>query len=159
MASPPPGSRDADRAEEAVRAALCVLATLREIFFRKTSRKAAKMQREVRKDSHEGFPETGSGNEETSCFKLRLTSSRVRRYPGWIENIFPAVKATDMQSSTTIDVSGLPEQVVVDIQKLVATIREKLVEPKPVSPPAPLPRWEGTVLGRMERREIYDDGE
>lgn len=61
--------------------------------------------------------------------------------------------------SNTIDVSGLPEQVVEDIRKLVNDIRDRLVEPKESLPPAPLPKWEGTVLGRMERREIYDDGE
>ncbi len=60
---------------------------------------------------------------------------------------------------TLIDVSGLPEQVVADIQKLIHTIRDKLAEPKASSSPAPLPRWDGAVLGRMERREIYDDGE
>jgi hypothetical protein len=61
--------------------------------------------------------------------------------------------------TTTIDVSGLPEQVVENIQKLVQAIRDKLAEPRPSSPPAPLPRWEGAVLGRMERRDLYDDGE
>ncbi len=57
----------------------------------------------------------------------------------------------------TIDVSGLPEQVVENIQKLVQAIREKLSESPPNIPPAPLPRWEGVVLGGMTRRELYDD--
>jgi hypothetical protein len=58
----------------------------------------------------------------------------------------------------TIDASGLPEQVVRDIQKLVQTIRDKIAAPKATPAPAPLPLWEGVVLGRMERRELYDDG-
>ena len=60
---------------------------------------------------------------------------------------------------TSIDVSGLPEQVVEDIQKLVQTLRDKLTPSKRESSNATLPMWEGTVLGRMERRELYDDGE
>jgi len=58
-----------------------------------------------------------------------------------------------------IDVSGLPEQVVMDIQKLVNTLRGQL--PKPSSAPVKvqLPVWEGTVLGSLSRQEIYDDDE
>ena len=58
-----------------------------------------------------------------------------------------------------IDVSGLPEQVVADMRKLVQSIRDQLTPPGRPLPPTPLPRWDGVVLGRMERREIYDDGE
>jgi hypothetical protein len=61
--------------------------------------------------------------------------------------------------TTSIDVSGLPEPVVEDIQKLVRTLRNTLARTTPGSPPTALPRWEGAVLGRMERRELYDDGE
>ncbi len=62
--------------------------------------------------------------------------------------------------STLIDVSGLPEQVVADMQKLVKSIRDQLTQAGGLPPtPTPLPRWDGVVLGRMERREIYDDGE
>jgi len=60
--------------------------------------------------------------------------------------------------NTAIDVSGLPEQVVRDIQQLVQTIRDKVAAPKPAPAPPTLPLWEGVVLGRMERRELYDDG-
>jgi len=60
---------------------------------------------------------------------------------------------------TTIDVSGLPAQVVEDIQKLVQTIRTRLTEPSPFAPPTPLPLWEGEVLGRMDRRELYADAD
>jgi hypothetical protein len=65
-----------------------------------------------------------------------------------------------MMVGTVIDVSGLPEQVVKDIQKLVQTIRDKLaVGPMQSPSPVTLPRWGGTVIGKLERREIYDDGE
>ncbi len=60
---------------------------------------------------------------------------------------------------TIVDVSGLPEQVVNDIQKLVQSIRDKLAEHKPSTPDVTLPRWDGTLMGRLDRREIYDDGE
>jgi hypothetical protein len=60
---------------------------------------------------------------------------------------------------TTIDLSGLPEPVARDIAKLVETLREKLGEPRPAARPGILPRWEGTVLGTISRRELYDDGD
>ena len=63
-----------------------------------------------------------------------------------------------MQNSL-IDLSGLPEQVAADMRKLVQSIREQLAQPVRSLPPAPLPRWDGVVLGRMNRREIYGDGE
>jgi len=61
----------------------------------------------------------------------------------------------------TIDVTGLPEQVVEDIQSLVQSIRrnlpEQLPQTRPASSKVALPRWEGTVLGPLSRRELYDD--
>jgi hypothetical protein len=59
----------------------------------------------------------------------------------------------------SIDTTGLPQQVVEDIQKLVQTLRDKLARPEPKMPPVKLPLWQGTVLGPMERRELYEDGE
>jgi hypothetical protein len=63
--------------------------------------------------------------------------------------------------SELIDVTGLPEQVVEDIQSLVESIRRSLPArgPQPQAGPATatLPRWEGTVLGSLSRRELYDD--
>jgi hypothetical protein len=61
----------------------------------------------------------------------------------------------------TIDVTGLPDQVVEDIQNLVQSIRRNLPdqarEPKPPVSSVTLPKWEGTVLGSLSRRELYDD--
>ena len=62
----------------------------------------------------------------------------------------------------TIDVTGLPEQVVEDIRNLVQSIRRNLSEkeepaPRPSPSSVTLPRWQGTVLGSMSRRELYDD--
>jgi hypothetical protein len=61
----------------------------------------------------------------------------------------------------TIDVTGLPRPVVADIQKLVESIRNNLpAAPAGSSAPSPvveLPRWQGTVLGVLTRRELYDD--
>jgi hypothetical protein len=63
--------------------------------------------------------------------------------------------------SETIDVTGLPEQVVEDIQNLVESIRRNLRVREPETQVSPasvtLPRWEGTVLGPLSRRELYDD--
>ena len=63
-------------------------------------------------------------------------------------------------SLKSIDVTGLPGPVVADIQKLVETIRNALPPAPPGPPaarPADLPQWEGTVLGTLTRRELYDD--
>lgn len=58
----------------------------------------------------------------------------------------------------TIDVTGLPDQVVEDIQKLVQSIRMNLPEKeKPALEGISLPRWEGAVHGSLSRRELYDD--
>jgi hypothetical protein len=62
----------------------------------------------------------------------------------------------------TIDVTGLPDQVVEDIQKLVQSIRKNLpTKEGPEARPSPssvsLPRWEGTMHGSLSRRELYDD--
>jgi hypothetical protein len=56
-----------------------------------------------------------------------------------------------------IDVSGLPEQVVMDIQKLVQTIREKLPAAQPAVSKGELPLWDMKVIGSLSRQEIYDD--
>jgi hypothetical protein len=86
-----------------------------------------------------------------------LTIRTPKRYPKRKELLIQP-QATCMPA--TIDVSGLPEQVVEDIQRLVQSIRVQLAEPaKPASPPVSLPVWEGVVLGRLERRELYDDAE
>ena len=61
------------------------------------------------------------------------------------------------QPPSTIDVSGLPEPVVQDIARLVTTLRDNLRAGKPEVRSVPLPRWTGTVLGAMHRREFYDD--
>jgi hypothetical protein len=61
----------------------------------------------------------------------------------------------------TIDVTGLPGQVVADIQKLVQSIRNNLApgngQPKAPTSAVPLPRWDGTVLSSLTCRELYDD--
>jgi hypothetical protein len=61
----------------------------------------------------------------------------------------------------TIDVTGLPEQVVEGIQNLVQSIRRNLPAQEAETKTSPssmtLPRWEGTVLGSLSRRELYDD--
>ena len=66
----------------------------------------------------------------------------------------------DIQSEM-IDVTGLPEQVVEDIQNLVESIRKNLPGRGSQPPTDPtgggLPRWEGTVLAPLSRRELYDD--
>lgn len=58
-----------------------------------------------------------------------------------------------------IDVTGLPDQVVADLNRLVATLRKQLPTAKPTASKVDLPVWEGTVLSRMTREEIYDDTE
>jgi hypothetical protein len=61
----------------------------------------------------------------------------------------------------TIDVTGLPDQVVEDIENLVQSIRKNLPENEPKTRPGlssvSLHRWEGNVLGSLSRRELYDD--
>jgi hypothetical protein len=63
--------------------------------------------------------------------------------------------------SEMIDVTGLPVQVVEDIQNLVDSIRRNLPAPELQTRTTPagvtLPRWDGTVLGPLSRRELYDD--
>ncbi|HBI45666.1 MAG TPA: hypothetical protein DDY78_22860 [Planctomycetales bacterium] len=56
-----------------------------------------------------------------------------------------------------IDVTGLPEQVVADIQKLVATLRKQLPAAKPAASKGELPLWDMKVIGSLSRREIYGD--
>jgi hypothetical protein len=73
------------------------------------------------------------------------------------DNTSVRAKGASMQN-TIIDVSGLPDPVIRDIQQLVQTIRDKVAMSKPTPAVAPLPLWEGVVLGRMERRELYEDG-
>jgi hypothetical protein len=70
------------------------------------------------------------------------------------------VRSADMQLEV-IDVTGLPEQVVEDIQNLVESIRRSLPAQGPETRLSPtnvtLPRWDGTVQGALSRRELYDD--
>jgi hypothetical protein len=58
-----------------------------------------------------------------------------------------------------IDVHDLPEPVARAIQTTVEAVRQQLKQPGPAAPRPvkDLPRWEGTVLGRLTREEIYDD--
>ena len=62
----------------------------------------------------------------------------------------------------TVDVSGLPEQVVEHIRSLVLSIRKNLANTagsarKPGPSKLSLPRWDGTVIESLSRRELYDD--
>jgi hypothetical protein len=51
--------------------------------------------------------------------------------------------------------------VVADIRKLIESIRSTLPagngQPKAPAGVGQLPRWDGTVLGPLIRRELYDD--
>jgi hypothetical protein len=62
----------------------------------------------------------------------------------------------------SIDVTGLPERLVREIERLVETLGEQLANTShhnggPCSTPAPLPTWEGTVVGTLSRREVCAD--
>jgi hypothetical protein len=63
----------------------------------------------------------------------------------------------------SIDVTGLYKHLVEDIRNLVQSIRRHLADkaesgqrPSPSS--VALPQWEGTVIGSLSRRELYDVG-
>ena len=56
----------------------------------------------------------------------------------------------------TIDVSGLPEPIVQQLQALVQAIREQLSEENVGKRRAKLPVWQGSVKGALRREQIYD---
>jgi hypothetical protein len=60
--------------------------------------------------------------------------------------------------TTTLDVTGLPADVIENLERLIQSLRAHQAEKKPADPAAPLPRWNGTVLGPMHRHDLYDDG-
>jgi hypothetical protein len=55
-----------------------------------------------------------------------------------------------------IDVSDLPESVARAIEAVVQTLRQQLPQPAQKKRTVDLPRWEGMVLGKLTREEIYD---
>ena len=58
----------------------------------------------------------------------------------------------------TIDVSDLPEPVARAIEAMIQTLRQQLTQPSPPKQEVKdLPRWEGQVIGKLTREEIYDD--
>jgi hypothetical protein len=59
----------------------------------------------------------------------------------------------------TVDVHDLPEPVVRAIRDMVETLRRQFHQPPEPAGARELPRWEGTVIGRLTRDEIYDDAE
>ena len=56
-----------------------------------------------------------------------------------------------------IDVSDLPEAVARAIETMVRTLRQQLPQPAVKGASRELPRWQGQVLGKLTREEIYDD--
>lgn len=60
--------------------------------------------------------------------------------------------------TATLDVTGLPEEVVRNLERLIQSLRAPRSEKESVESAVPLPRWDGTVLGPMHRRDLYDDG-
>ena len=58
----------------------------------------------------------------------------------------------------TIDVSGLPEPVVRAIEAVVQALRQQQPQLPKKKEPRDLPRWDGQVLGKLTREEIYDTG-
>src|SRR5512135_1184998 len=65
------------------------------------------------------------------------------------------MESLPMQS---IDVSDLPEPVALVIAQLVAVLRRQLVQAAqpPASEVPELSRWDGTVIGTLSRKELYD---
>jgi len=57
----------------------------------------------------------------------------------------------------TIDVSDLPEPIVRALDTMIQTLRQQLRHPASKEPSHELPKWEGQVLGKLTREEIYDD--
>jgi len=59
---------------------------------------------------------------------------------------------------STLNVTGLPPSIIVALEALVASIRLEQVRPvRRNSPPVRLPSWPGTVIGSLDREEIYRD--
>jgi hypothetical protein len=56
-----------------------------------------------------------------------------------------------------IEVSDLPEPVARAIEMMVQSLRQQLRSTAPRPAPSDLPRWEGEVIGKLNRQEIYDD--
>lgn len=55
-----------------------------------------------------------------------------------------------------IDVSDLPEPIARAIEAVVQTLRQQLPQPVQQEKTFELPRWEGQVLGKLTREEIYE---
>jgi len=56
-----------------------------------------------------------------------------------------------------IDVSDLPEPVARAIEVMVQTLRQQLSHTDGNGQSRDLPRWEGQVLGKLTREELYDN--
>jgi hypothetical protein len=56
-----------------------------------------------------------------------------------------------------INVADLPEPVARAIEAMVEEIRKQLDAKPREQPSRELPRWEGSVIGTLSRKEIYDD--
>ena len=59
----------------------------------------------------------------------------------------------------TLDVEDLPKPVVRALEDMVGALREQLNSKREDRPFVDLPVWEGKVLGRLSRTEIYEDFE
>ena len=57
----------------------------------------------------------------------------------------------------TIDVSDLPEPIARALETMIQTLRQQFRHPVSTEPSRELPKWEGEVLGKLTREEIYDD--
>jgi hypothetical protein len=55
-----------------------------------------------------------------------------------------------------IDVRDLPEPVARAIRDMVEALRKQLQRPATPGEVRELPVWQGTVIGRLTRKEIYD---
>jgi hypothetical protein len=56
-----------------------------------------------------------------------------------------------------IDVSDLPEPVARAIETIVQSLRQQPHMAAPKKEAKELPRWQGQVIGKMSREEIYED--
>ncbi len=57
----------------------------------------------------------------------------------------------------SIDVSDLPEPIARALESMIQTLRQQLAHPAPRNASHDLPKWEGKVLGKLTREEIYDE--
>jgi hypothetical protein len=57
----------------------------------------------------------------------------------------------------TIDVSDLPDPVARAVENMIQVLRQQYARPIPTEASNDLPKWEGQVLGKLTREEIYGE--